>query len=62
MDEQNMINYVTTQLHNPDLALKLALRCDLPGAEELVVRKFNMLYSNGQFADAARLFLLETEG
>lgn len=54
MDEATMIGFVTQTLQNPDLALKLALRCNLPGAEDLVVRKFNMLFSNGQYAEAAK--------
>lgn len=62
MDEQTMIGYVTTQLQNPDLALKLALRCDLPGAEELVVRKFNMLFSNGQYNEAAKTAAQSPQG
>ncbi|KIH43170.1 clathrin propeller repeat-containing domain protein, partial [Ancylostoma duodenale] len=36
IDENNMIPFVTQQLQNPDLALRLAVRCDLPGAEELL--------------------------
>uniref|UniRef100_A0A914HD52 Clathrin heavy chain n=1 Tax=Globodera rostochiensis TaxID=31243 RepID=A0A914HD52_GLORO len=35
LDESTIIPFVTQQLQNPDLALKLASRCNLPGAEEL---------------------------
>jgi clathrin heavy chain len=55
IDEQNMIPYVTQTLQNPDLALRLAVRCDLPGAEELFVRKFNLLFGQGNFSDAAKV-------
>ncbi len=55
IDEQNMIPYVTQQLQNPDLALKLAIRCDLPGAEELFVRKFNLLFGQGNYGEAAKV-------
>lgn len=55
IDEQNMIPYVTQTLQNPELALKLAVRCDLPGAEELFVRKFNLLFGNGNYAEAAKV-------
>lgn len=50
-----MIPYVTQTLQNPELALKLAVRCDLPGAEELFVRKFNLLFGNGNYAEAAKV-------
>lgn len=50
-----MIPYVTQQLQNPDLALKLASRCNLPGAEELFVRKFNLLIGNGNYTEAAKV-------
>jgi len=43
IDENTIIPYVTQQLQNPDLALRLASRCNLSGAEELFVRKFNLL-------------------
>ncbi len=41
----NVVNYVTNVLQNPELALRLALRSDLPGAEELLTHKFNTLFS-----------------
>ncbi|GMS88450.1 hypothetical protein PENTCL1PPCAC_10625, partial [Pristionchus entomophagus] len=62
MDESTMTGFVTNQLQNPDLALKLALRCNLPGAEDLVVRKFNMLFSNGQYAEAAKCAAASPQG
>lgn len=52
-NEETLVSYVTHTLQNPDLALKLAVRCDLPGAEELFVRKFNMLYGQGNYTEAA---------
>uniref|UniRef100_A0AC35THB5 Clathrin heavy chain n=1 Tax=Rhabditophanes sp. KR3021 TaxID=114890 RepID=A0AC35THB5_9BILA len=54
VDEHNMVPFVSTQLQNPDLALKLASRCDLFGADELFIRKFNLLYSNQNFMEAAK--------
>lgn len=47
--------YVNTVLHNPDLALRLAVRNNLSGAEELFVSKFQMLFQNGQYTDAAKV-------
>ncbi|CAG9770379.1 unnamed protein product [Ceutorhynchus assimilis] len=54
-DEENLIRYVNQVLHNPDLALKLATRSNLSGAEELFVSKFQMLFQNGQYAEAAKV-------
>lgn len=62
IDEQNMIPYVTQTLQNPELALKLAVRCDLPGAEELFVRKFNMLFGNGSYKEAAKVAATAPKG
>lgn len=55
LDENNAVPYVTQQLQQPDLALKLAVRANLAGADELFVRKFNMLYGQQNFTEAARL-------
>ena len=55
VDEANLIPYVTNTLGNPDLALRIATRNNLAGAEELFVRKFNMLFGQGQFAEAAKV-------
>ncbi|KAJ1356224.1 Clathrin heavy chain [Parelaphostrongylus tenuis] len=62
IDENNMIPFVTQQLQNPDLALRLAVRCDLPGAEELFVRKFNLLFGNGQYGEAAKVAATAPQG
>lgn len=55
VDEDSIIRYVNTVLHNPDLALRLATRNNLSGAEELFVSKFQMLFQNGQYAEAAKV-------
>ena len=55
VDEANLIPYVTNTLGNPDLALRIATRNNLAGAEELFVRKFNLLFGQGQFAEAAKV-------
>lgn len=55
VDEENIIRYINTVLHNPDLALRLATRNNLAGAEELFVSKFQMLFQNGQYAEAAKV-------
>ncbi|XP_019869256.2 clathrin heavy chain [Aethina tumida] len=55
VDEDSIIRYVNTALHNPDLALRIATRLNLAGAEELFVSKFQLLFQNGQYAEAARV-------
>ncbi|TKR78217.1 hypothetical protein L596_019061 [Steinernema carpocapsae] len=62
INEQTMIPYVTQTVQNPDLALKLAVRCDLPGAEELFVRKFNLLFGNGNYQEAAKVAATAPKG
>lgn len=55
VDEENIIAYITNTLQNPDLALKIAARNNLPGADELFIRKFNTLFTGGQYAEAAKV-------
>ena len=55
VEEDNIIPYITNVLQNPDLALRLAVRNNLAGAEELFVRKFNALFSNMQYSEAAKV-------
>ncbi|CAG0919676.1 unnamed protein product [Notodromas monacha] len=55
IDEENVVPYVTSVLQNPDLALRIAVRNNLAGAEELFVRRFNSLFAAGQYAEAAKV-------
>lgn len=55
VEEDNVIPYINTVLQNPDLALRIAVRNNLAGAEDLFVRKFNLLFQNGQYAEAAKV-------
>ena len=55
VEEDNIIQYITGTLQNPDLALRIASRNNLPGAEDLFVRKFNTLFQNGQYGEAAKV-------
>ncbi|XP_063226096.1 clathrin heavy chain isoform X2 [Bacillus rossius redtenbacheri] len=55
VDEENIIPYINNVLQNPDLALRMAVRNNLAGAEELFVRKFNTLFQNGQYSEAAKV-------
>lgn len=55
VEEDNVIQYITNTLQNPDLALRIASRNNLPGAEDLFVRKFNTLFQSGQYSEAAKV-------
>lgn len=55
VDEESIIPYITNVLQNPDLALRMAVRNNLAGAEDLFVRKFNTLFTSGQYAEAAKV-------
>eukprot|EP00898_Chlorokybus_atmophyticus_P005972 jgi/Chlat1/6376/Chrsp44S09041 len=44
-----------TLLNNMELALALASRANLPGAEGMVVQQFNNLFAAGQYKEAAEL-------
>ena len=55
VDEDNVVPYITTVLNNPDLALRIAIRNNLSGAEELFVRKFNILLGQGNYSEAAKV-------
>ncbi|ALC48748.1 Chc [Drosophila busckii] len=62
VDEEQIIPYINTVLQNPDLALRMAVRNNLAGAEELFVRKFNKLFTAGQYAEAAKVAALAPKG
>ncbi|KAK4337243.1 hypothetical protein RND71_043548 [Anisodus tanguticus] len=53
VDEDNIISYITNTLQNSDLALRIAARNNLPGADDLFIQRFNTLIANGQAAEAA---------
>lgn len=55
IDEANIVQYCQGQLNNHDLALKIATRCDLGGADDLFVKKFQLLFQQGAYADAAKV-------
>ncbi|XP_002071174.2 clathrin heavy chain isoform X2 [Drosophila willistoni] len=62
VDEEQIIPYINTVLQNPDLALRMAVRNNLAGAEDLFVRKFNKLFTAGQYAEAAKVAALAPKG
>lgn len=53
VNEATMVPFVSQQLNNLDLALALAKRGNLPGAEGLVGQQFERLFQSGQYKEAA---------
>ena len=53
VNEMTMVPFVSQQLNNLDLALAMAKRGNLPGAEGLVGQQFERLFTTGQFKEAA---------
>lgn len=53
VNEVTMVPFVSQQLNNLDLALALARRGNLPGAEGLIVQQFERMYAAGQYKEAA---------
>ncbi len=48
-----MVPFVSQQLNNLELALALAKRGNLPGAEPLIAQQFEKLFSSGLYKEAA---------
>jgi clathrin heavy chain len=48
-----MVPFVSQQLNNLDLALAMAKRGNLPGAEGLIAQQFERLFAAGQHKEAA---------
>merc|ERR1719261_1398659 len=55
VDEANIVPYICKQLNNYPLALKLAVRNNLPGAEQLFGQQFNQLMNAQDYKGAAKL-------
>ncbi|KAF7731429.1 hypothetical protein EC973_000237 [Apophysomyces ossiformis] len=55
LDENTIIPYIINTLNNTELALKLASRGGLPGADELYVSRFNQLFASGAYGEAAKV-------
>lgn len=55
VDEQNIIPYIMNTLSDSALAVKLAGRGDLPGADDIYVQRFQQLFSSGNLGEAAKV-------
>lgn len=55
IDENALVPYILQTLNNPELAIKLASRGNLPGADDLYVQQFNNLFASGSYTEAAKV-------
>jgi clathrin heavy chain len=55
VDEANIVPYIIQTLNQPDLAIRLASRNGLPGADDFFVQRFQQLFAQGNFAEAAKV-------
>ncbi|EPZ31434.1 clathrin heavy chain 1-like protein [Rozella allomycis CSF55] len=62
IDEQNIVPYILQQMNNPELAIRIASRNNLPGADELYVGRFNQLVQMGNMSEAAKVAATSPKG
>lgn len=62
LDEKNVVPYICNNLNNYELAIKLASKGDLPGAEDLFTNQFNRLFQQGNYAAAAKVAAESPQG
>ncbi|OAJ39008.1 hypothetical protein, variant [Batrachochytrium dendrobatidis JEL423] len=55
IDEENTIPYILNTLRNSELAYRIATRNNLPGADGLVVDRFNHCLQTGNYSEAAKI-------
>ena len=55
IDEEKFVPYLINVLQNGDLAFRMSARCNLPGADNLFVQKFNEHFASGQYQEAAKV-------
>ncbi|KAK4216982.1 putative clathrin heavy chain [Rhypophila decipiens] len=53
-DENTIVSYVLEK-HGPEVALKLASRAGLPGADNLLQQRFEQLFSSASYLEAAKV-------
>eukprot|EP01094_Clydonella_sp_ATCC50884_P017852 TRINITY_DN3190_c0_g1_i1.p1 TRINITY_DN3190_c0_g1~~TRINITY_DN3190_c0_g1_i1.p1 ORF type:complete len:1694 (+),score=825.21 TRINITY_DN3190_c0_g1_i1:167-5248(+) len=62
MDENTVVPYIANQLGDVELALSIASRNNLPGAEDLVQQQFGQALAAGDVAKAARVAATSPNG
>uniref|UniRef100_A0A803KRG1 Clathrin heavy chain n=1 Tax=Chenopodium quinoa TaxID=63459 RepID=A0A803KRG1_CHEQI len=62
VNETSIVTFVSGQLNNLELAVNLAKRGNLPGAENLVVQRFQELFAQTKYKEAAELAAESPQG
>ncbi|KAE8723368.1 Clathrin heavy chain 1 [Hibiscus syriacus] len=62
VNEATIVPFVSSQLNNLELAVSLAKRGNLPGAENLVVQRFQELFTQTKYKEAAELAAESPQG
>ncbi|KAK4774368.1 hypothetical protein SAY86_009303 [Trapa natans] len=62
VNESTIIPFISGQLNNLELAVNLAKRGNLPGAEQLVVQRFQELFAQTKYKEAAELAAESPQG
>ncbi|PNH69254.1 hypothetical protein VD0002_g1049 [Verticillium dahliae] len=55
IDDSNIISYLLQNPANTEMAIKMASRAGLPGADDLYKRQFEQLFNNGSYMEAAKV-------
>ncbi|KAL1407009.1 Clathrin heavy chain [Vanrija albida] len=55
VDEETIVPYVQQSLNNPELAIKLATRAGLPGADNMILEQYQRYLQAGQYGEAAKI-------
>ncbi|KAI0020189.1 clathrin heavy chain [Xylariomycetidae sp. FL0641] len=55
VDDENMVQYLLQNPANTEIAIKMASRAGLPGADQLYARQFEQCFSSGDYEGAAKI-------
>lgn len=61
LNEDTVVPYILNNLGNTSLALALASRGGLPGADNLYLQHFNQLLNSGNYTEAAKVAAIRLE-
>ncbi|KCV69120.1 clathrin heavy chain [Fonticula alba] len=62
IDEQQIVPYIINTLKRNDLAIRVASRCNLSGADSFFSTQFENLFQRGSYLDAARIAASSPKG
>jgi clathrin heavy chain len=55
IDEANLVPHIASTLRNPEMAMRLANKHDLPGADQMMGQQFEQLFTSGNYAGCGEL-------